>query len=113
MQVSINYKKPIQKLIKDSIPNAEIRGAYRKDECNIVVSKETGDSVLATHLDDDDNEGDMKVLLEAALILRRDIKNFPEWQFTGTFDDFEIPEKLKAFCRWTVTGHKPNQAKLV
>ena len=63
---------------------------------------------MATHLDDDDNEGDMKVLLEAALILRKDIKNFPEWQFKGTFDDFELPEKLNVFCRWTVTGNKRN-----
>ena len=106
-ETSSNYKKLIQDLIKDNIPNAEIRGSYRRNECNIVTSKETINSILATHLDDDD-EGDMKVLLEAALILRKDIKNFPEWQFTGTFDDFEVPEKLNAFCRWTVTRNKRN-----
>ena len=78
-EMSSNYKRPIEELIKDNIPNAEICGSYRKNECNIVTSKETIDSVLATHLDDDDNEGDMKVLLEAAFILRKDIKNFPEW----------------------------------
>ena len=58
-ETSSNYKKLIQEFIKDNIPNAEIRGSYRKNECNIVTSKETVNSVLATHLDDDDNEGDM------------------------------------------------------
>ena len=62
-------------------------------------------------MDDDDNEGDMKILLEAALNLKKDINNFPKWQFTGTFDDSEISEKLNAFCHWTVTGNMRNMCE--
>lgn len=49
----------------------------------------------------------MKVLFDAASLLRKAINKSKTWNFTGSFSDAgkdPIPEELTLFCRWLING---------
>ena len=54
--------------------------------------------VMAT--DTKDLKEDMKFLLNAAKILRRDIASATPWKFEGTFDNYEPPTLLQLFRKY-------------
>ena len=47
---------------------------------------------------------DVKILLKAAKILRRDIASATPWKFEGTFDNYEPPTLLQLFCKYATQG---------
>ena len=47
---------------------------------------------------------DVKVLLEAAKILRRDIASTTPWKFEGSFDNYEPPTLLHLFGKNAIQG---------
>ena len=47
---------------------------------------------------------DVKILLKAAKILRRDIASATPWKFEGTFDNYEPPTLLQLFCKYADQG---------
>ena len=54
----------------------------------------------------DQDNGDLKVLLDAAKILRKEIRDSPFWNFKGTFDDYDNPPLLLWFCRYVLQEPK-------
>ena len=60
------------------------------------------DNLIASAVSADVLKEDLKVILRAAKILKRDIATSCTWQFHGTFDDYEPPALLKTFCRQAV-----------
>ncbi len=60
------------------------------------------DYLIASAVSADVLKEDLKVILRAAKILKRDIATSYPWQFHGTFDDYEPPALLKTFCRQAV-----------
>ena len=49
-------------------------------------------------------KADMKVLLQAAEILRRDIASRHQWRFQGSFEDKKNPTLLQFFCKRIIQG---------
>ena len=71
-----------------------------------VLSTKAKETLLANDMatDTKDLKEDVKILLKAAKILRRDIASAPLWKFEGTFDNYEPPTLLQLFCKYATQG---------
>ena len=48
------------------------------------------------------NNKDLKTLINAASILRKDIERSPKWKFDGSFDEYCEPPLLLWFCKYMI-----------
>ena len=51
-----------------------------------------------------DIEDKMDFLFKTSVIIRKEIDNMKDWQFTGTFSNFETPRKLNQLMTWIISG---------
>ena len=58
-----------------------------------------------------DPENEVQTLMNAAVVLRRDIQKDQSWHVQGSFGDFKLPEELYMFCRWVISGHERTLSK--
>ncbi|KAK6182330.1 hypothetical protein SNE40_010041 [Patella caerulea] len=100
------YKAYLKQLMLDNIPDVHFTRPLDKTKPEQVLSTKAKESLLAPGLVNDPSKlrEDVKVLLKAAKILRKDIANAPLWKFQGTFDNYEPPALLQLFCNHAIQG---------
>ena len=100
------YKRYLKKLILENIASVHFNRPPDKTKSEQVLSTKAKETLLADKLahDTTDLTKDVKVLLEAAKILRRDIASTTPWKFEGTFDNYEPPTLLHLFCKYVIQG---------
>ena len=100
------YKPYLKQLILDNIPDVHFTRPPDKTKPEQVLSTKAKETLLAGALatDTKDLTEDVKILLKAAKILRRDIASATPWKFEGTFDNYEPPTLLQLFCKYATQG---------
>lgn len=98
-----NYKPDVKNILLENIPDIKFvkRGGPKPE---IALPQRTTDKVLKEYCDEAEVNKDMNILCKAAAIIRKEIENTKDWQFTGTFDDFETPMKLQQLMKWVIAG---------
>ena len=101
---SHHYKKYLKKLMEENIPSVEFVKPPRVNESERVVWKGPLETeVVCTEKDEFEN---VKILSEAATILRSEIANMKNWLFEGSLDGFDPPQKLTSFIKWLLVGDR-------
>ena len=100
------YKPYLKQLILDNIPDVHFTRPPDKTKPEQVLSTKAKETLLAGALASDPKQlrEDVKVLLEAAKILSKDIANAPPWKIQGTFDNYEPSALLQLFCKHAIQG---------
>lgn len=98
-----NYKKYLKQLVLDNLPDVQFSRHPDKTKPEQVLSTRSKERLLAGSTSTDLKE-DLKLLMRAAKILRRDIATSRPWKFHGTFANYEPPALLKTFCTHAVQG---------
>lgn len=108
--VNINpSRKKTKQIIQEEIPSVEFHKPKRVNESERVSIKILRDAavVLAEESSTDVN-GEMKILYDAAKILRNIINKMDKWSFSGSFtgvtEDKSVPNELYSFFRWVIRG---------
>ena len=70
----------------------------------IVFTKATKERMPAQCYEKFDIEDKMDFLFKTSVIIRKEIDNMKDWQFTGTFSNFETPRKLNQLMTWIISG---------
>ena len=70
----------------------------------IVFTKATKERMLAQCYEKFDIEDEMDFLFKTSVIIRKEIDSMKDWQFTGTFSDFETPRNLNQLMTWIISG---------
>lgn len=112
-------RKTLKGLLQHEIPDIEFHKPKRINESERVTVKSTRDFAVQQSEDyeeseesEDDCEEEMKVLFDAATLLRKAINKSKAWHFTGSFNDIgieHIPQELSSFCRWLINGSIVNK----
>uniref|UniRef100_UPI00358E46A4 uncharacterized protein n=1 Tax=Myxine glutinosa TaxID=7769 RepID=UPI00358E46A4 len=105
------YKPFLKQLILDNIPDVHFNRPPDKTKPEQVLPTKVKEAALSTALETEDLTGELKILLKAATIVRRDIANSPNWKFRGTFQDYEPPPLLYTFCKHAIQGSRPIQTE--
>uniref|UniRef100_UPI00358EE172 collagen alpha-1(V) chain n=1 Tax=Myxine glutinosa TaxID=7769 RepID=UPI00358EE172 len=100
------YKPYLKQLILDNIADVHFTRPPDKTKPEQVLSTKSKETLLAGALASDtkDLREDVKVLLKASKILRRDIASATPWKFEGTFDNYEPPALLQLLCKLAIQG---------
>jgi hypothetical protein len=103
---SSKFKPYLKQLILDNIPDVHFTRPLDKTKPEQVLSTKLKETLLGGALatDINDLEEDVKVLLKAAKVLRRDIASATPWKYEGTFHDFVPPPLLQLFCKHAIQG---------
>ena len=103
---NLTYKPYLKQLILDNIADVHFTRPPDKSKPEQVLSTKRKETLLADALavDTEELREDMKVLLKAAKIVRRDIASATPWKFEGTFDNYEPPPLLQFFCKHSIQG---------
>ena len=72
----------------DNIPDVQFSRPPDRTKSELVMSTREKDILITKALSAEDVMHDLKVLLEAATILRRDISSSVPWKFQGSFTDY-------------------------
>ena len=99
-----NYKPYLKQLILDNIQDVHISRPTNRRKSEQVLSTKLKDRIISSALTEETLKDDLKTILRAAKILRKDIASHSTWKFSGTFDDYESPPMLKVFCKHAVMG---------
>jgi hypothetical protein len=98
------YKVHLKQLILDNIHDVHFNKPLDKTKSEQVLSTKSKQSLIARGLSTEEVKEDLKVLLRAAKILRRDIAGASSWKFRGTFADYKPPALLNMFCKHVIQG---------
>ena len=103
---SPRYKSYLKQLIIDNISDMHFTRPPDKTKLEQIISTELKETLLAGVLTEDTENirKDVKILLKAAKILRKDIANAIPWKFEGTFDNYVPPTLLHLFCKHAIQG---------
>ena len=101
-----NFKRHLKGLISENVPGADFVKSKRKNEPKRVCSTKTKEELIHIATKKGDEASDVKVLLQAASILRGEISTSEKWNFEGCFSDFEAPQRLYLFLKWLIEGPK-------
>eukprot|EP00794_Sanderia_malayensis_P013489 gene13489-14886_t len=106
-------RKYLKELITRNIEGVDFVKSHRMNESEHIVCKQLlGKAIsnLRETQEDEDEEIDIEILSKAARMLRKEILSQEKWNFSGSFDDFKIPEKLECFMKWLLVGPKEVEA---
>lgn len=95
---SSNYKQHLKSLLLEKIPGIDVAKCGPKPE--VVVSKKVKDKIISHEYEVSDVDEEMEILSRASKIIRREIDSIKDWQYVGSFDDFETSKKLLQLVRW-------------
>ena len=96
-------RKVLKQLLQKEIPDIEFHKPKRVNESERVSAKKTRDEAI--QLAEEQGvigDSEMKTLLDAAMLLRKSIKECKKWEFIGS--DENIPMELYSFFRWVIQG---------
>lgn len=85
--LSSNYKQHLKSLLLEKIPGIDFVKRGPKPE--IVFSKKIKDKIISHEHEVSDVDEEMEILSRASKIIRREVDNINDWQYVGSFDDFE------------------------
>ena len=100
------YKVYLKQLMLDNIPNIHFSRPPDKTKPEQVLPTKLKDHMISSAITGEDLKEDLKVLLRAAKILRKDIATSSTWKFKGSFTDYKTPPLLKTFCKHAFQGTK-------
>lgn len=105
------HRKKVKDLIAQEIPGVEFHKSKRRNESENVSIKDVRDAAIqiASDSQETDLATDMKILFQAANILRRAILKTEKWNFKGSLTDVtdaHVPKELYTFFRWVLQGTK-------
>lgn len=100
--LSSNYKQHLKSLLLEKIPGIDFVKRGPKPE--IVVSKKLKDKIISHEYEITDVDEEIEILSRASKIIRREVDSIKDWQYIGSFDDFETPKKLLQLVRWITFG---------
>lgn len=101
-----NVKQPLKNLLLQEIPELEFDKRGPKPE--VLCSKTSKDKLIAQKYEEADTAYEMEILFKASTIVRREIEDMEDWQFTGSFTDFETPQRLFQLMKWITCGPSAN-----
>ena len=104
-----HYKIHLKQLILDNIPDVHFNKPLDKTKPEQILSTRSKESLMARALNTEDMKEDLRVLLKAAKILRKDIAGASSWKFQGTFADYKPPTLLNIFCKHVIQGTGENK----
>ena len=99
-------RKALKQLLQNEITNIEFQRPKRVNEPER-VSVKTGHDKAIQKAEDQDSMIYIKILFDAAAIIRKSIKDCKKWVFTGSLDDItdeNIPLEPFSFFRWVIQG---------
>jgi len=86
-----NYKPHLKQLILQNIAYVHFSQPPNRTKPELVVCTKIKNEAISSTITSDNLKNDLKVLLQAAKILRKDIASSPTWKFNGTFADYKPP----------------------
>ena len=101
-------RKTLKRLISSQLSEVEFHKPKRLNESERLTIKKTRDA--AVQLSEEvtlERSEEIKILYDAAAILRKCINKSKKWVFTGSLDstsDENLPEELYCFFKWLVQG---------
>ena len=99
----VNHKIYLKQLLTEKVKNIVFSRPKARRDSEVICSNSFKENALDCFRNLPD---EFIALFEAASIVRRDILKKPKWSFTGSFNDFEIPETLTTLLRWIIIGPK-------
>ena len=99
----VNHKRYLKQLLTENVKNIVFSRPKARRDSEVICSNSFKENALDCFRNLPD---EFTALFEAASIVRRDILKKPKWSFTGSFNDFEIPETLTTLLRWIIIGPK-------
>ena len=89
--VQNDYKRNLKSLISENIKDIHFNRPSDRTKPMQMFSTKTKVQILSevAKLNSHDQSSDIKILLQAAKIIRNDISKNSNWKFTGSFDDYE------------------------
>ena len=99
---SSSYKQYLKSLLLEKIPGIDYIRRGPKPE--VVFSKKVKDKIMSYEYEVSDVDEEMEILSRASKIIRRELESIKDWQYVGSFDDFETPKKLLQLVRWIISG---------
>ena len=97
-----NYKPHLKQLILQNIADVHFSQPSNRTKPEQILSTKLKDEAISSTITSDNLKDDLKVLLQAAKILRKDIASSPPWKFNGTFVDYKPLPMLSIFCKYAV-----------
>ena len=101
-------RKVLKQLLQHEIPEMECHKPKRDNEAERVSKRKTRDAAIQlSEAVKTNGTEEMKILYDAAALLRKSINKCKKWLFTGSLKDAcsdNIPEELNLFCRWIIQG---------
>ena len=104
--VQNDYKKDLKSLISENIKDIHFNRPSDRTKPMQILSTKTKVQILSevAKLNSHDQSRDIKILLQAAKIIRNDISKNSNWKFTGSFDDYEPPPLTYILCKHIIQG---------
>jgi hypothetical protein len=98
-------RKQLKILIETNIAGVVFTPAKQRNDSERVSLEVTRDKAM-WKLEEDSDETQLKLLMQAALTIRSICENSSKWQFEGSLDfkAHEVPEKLSLFFKWCLVG---------
>ena len=104
--VKSDYKEKLKSIITENIPDITFNTPSDRRKPMQTLSTKTKESILsdAAESSTGGQSAKIRILLEAAKIIRNDIAENSNWNFTGTFQDYEPLPLSFFFCRHIIGG---------
>ena len=105
--VQNDYKKNLKSLISENIKDIHFNRPSDRTKPTQILSAKTKVQILSevVKLNSHDQSSDIKILLQAAKIIRNDISKNSNWEFTGSFDDYGPPPLTYFLCKHVIQGN--------
>lgn len=101
-------KRKLKLLLQEHVEGIEFHKPKRLNQSDNVTLKKGRDSAVQLLVNSSEScSKDMKILYDAAAILRKSISQLRRWSFQGSFNDTtdeHIPKDLSIFFRWVIQG---------
>ena len=98
-----NYRKDLKKLISQRLPDVQFVPSQRCNESDNLVKSTTVSKAIDLLLSMSDTDV-VKILKNAAKLLREGVMKTRDWSFTGSFQNYENPLLLQLFLKQFLFG---------
>ena len=105
--VKADYKKKLKSIIKENFHDNITfnHPSYRRKPMQILSTKTKENIISGTEgPSTGDQSAEIRILLQAAKIIRNDITKNSDWKFTGSFQDYKPPPLTFFFCKHAIQG---------
>jgi len=100
----VNYKRYLKSLLQSNVLNLLFTRPLSRRKSENVYTDSVGKKLVDEHSNKAD---DHAAIFEVAKVIRNDLTKHRQWNFNGSFSDFEVPKSLSMFLEWLLVGPKP------